>query len=70
MLSKIVCFAAYPEDEFGRTSIPLITFLGNRFNIFLSMLLWSTFFVISWQGIIQKKSASGSRMLLCLVTFI
>ena len=30
---KIVCFATYLKDEFGITSIPLLRFLGNRFNI-------------------------------------
>ena len=30
---KIVCFATYLKDEFGMTSIPLFSFLGNRFNI-------------------------------------
>ena len=43
---KIVCFATYLK--LGITSIPLIRFLLTSLTTFLSMLLGSTFFMISY----------------------
>ena len=44
---KIVCFATYLKDELGMTSISLIPFLVTGLTSLLSMLLGSTFFMIS-----------------------
>ena len=45
---KVVCFATYLKDELDITFIPRIPFLVIGLTFFLSMLLVSTFFMISY----------------------